>query len=434
MEVFLGTKERDGSTASLLGTDRRKHCAIFGKSGVGKTTLMRNMIVADIFNGNGVTVIDPHGGLIDDLLEAIPKSRTNDVIYFNPADPERVIGLNVLESVDKSQRSLVVSSLISILRNLYPNNWGPRTEYILEHAVYALLEQDEPVTLAALPKLLVDHNYRQKVVKNVTDPAIRSFFQFYELQNDRLREESIAPLLNKVSKFISNPLLRAVIGQTTSSFDIRWLMDTGKILLCNLSKGALGEDVSSLLGSLIVSKLSLASLSRQDIPEADRRPHFLYADEIQTFTHGVDFPSILSESRKYALALTVGTQTLTQLPEGAIEAVFGNCATIISFRVSGDDAKALVREFAASGEGPRSAEQMFDVIVPANELQNLPDYKLYVRTLLNGRPQDPFLVQSFPPFPKTQRENSVERVLRTSGQRYGRERAKVEYRIGRFLQ
>jgi type IV secretory pathway TraG/TraD family ATPase VirD4 len=434
MEVFLGTKEQDGSSASLHGADRRKHCAIFGKSGVGKTTLMRNMIVADIFSGNGVTVIDPHGGLIDDLLEAIPKSRTNDVIYFNPADPERVIGLNVLESVDRSQRSLVVSSLISILRNLYPNNWGPRTEYILEHAVYALLEQSEPVTLAALPKLLVDHNYRRKVVKNVTDPAIRSFFQFYELQNDRLREESIAPLLNKVSKFISNPLLRAVIGQTTSSFDIRWLMDTGKILLCNLSKGALGEDVSSLLGSLIVSKLSLASLSRQDIPEADRRPHFLYADEIQTFTHGVDFPSILSESRKYALALTVGTQTLTQLPEGAIEAVFGNCATIISFRVSGDDAKALVREFAASGEGTRGAEQMFDVIVPATELQNLPDYKLYVRTLLNGRPQDPYLVQSFPPFPKTQRENSVERVLRTSGQRYGRERAAVEHRIGRFLQ
>jgi hypothetical protein len=225
-----------------------------------------------------------------------------------------------------------------------------------------------------------------------------------------------------------------VIGQTTSSFDFRWLMDTGKILLCNLSKGALGEDVSSLLGSLIVSKLSLASLTRQDITEADRRLHFLYADEIQTFTHGVDFPSILSESRKYALALTVGTQTLTQLPEGSIEAVFGNCATIISFRVSGDDAKALVREFGASGEGPRSAEQMYDLIVPAAELQNLPDYKLYVRTLADGRPQEPFLVQSFPPFPKTKRENSPDRVLRTSGQRYGRERARVEKGLARFLQ
>jgi hypothetical protein len=185
MDVFLGTKEKDGSTASLLGADRRKHCAIFGKSGVGKTTLMRNMIVADIFGGNGVTVIDPHGSLVDDILQSIPKSRTNDVVYFDPADPERIIGLNVLESVDRNHRSLVVSSLISILRNLYPHNWGPRTEYVLEHAVYALLEQKEPVTLAALPKLLVDENYRRKVVKNVTDPAIRSFFQFYELQNDR---------------------------------------------------------------------------------------------------------------------------------------------------------------------------------------------------------------------------------------------------------
>src|SRR4030081_3092044 len=178
MDVYLGTKEKDGSTASLFGADRRKHCAIFGRSGVGKTTLMRNMIVADIFNGNGVTVIDPHGSLVEDLLHSIPKNRTNDVIYFNPADPQRVIGLNVLESVDRSQRSLVVSSLISILRNLYPNNWGPRTEYILEHAVYALLEQKEPVTLAALPKLLTDQNYRKHILKSVTDPAINSFFIF----------------------------------------------------------------------------------------------------------------------------------------------------------------------------------------------------------------------------------------------------------------
>src|SRR5207253_9841249 len=183
---------------------------------------------------------------------------------------------------------------------------------------------------------------------HVSDPAIQSFFRFYGSQNDRLREESIAPLLNKLSKFITNPLLRCVIGKTTSSFDFRRKMDEGKIILCNLSKGALGEDVSSLLGSLIVTKLSLASLSRQDIPEADRRPHFLYADEVQNFSHGVDFPTILSESRKYALSLTIGTQTLSQLPDTSVAAVFGNCATIVSFRVSSEDAKELVREFAAS--------------------------------------------------------------------------------------
>ena len=287
--------------------------------------------------------------------------------------------------------------------------------------------------MTALPKLLVDHNYRRQIVQNVTDPAVQSFFRFYELQNDRLREESIAPLLNKVSKFITNPLLRAVIGQTTSSFDFRWAMDTGKILLCNLSKGALGEDVSSLLGSLIVTKLSLASLSRQDIPEADRRPHYLYADEVQNFTHGVDFPTILSESRKYALSLTLGTQTLSQLPDESMAAVFGNCATIVSFRVSGDDAKALVREFAASGEGPRMAEDMYNVIIPASELQNLPDYKLYVRTLLNGRPQEPFLVDSFPPFSKIGNETTAGKVIRTSLQRFGRDRKGAEKLLNRFL-
>jgi hypothetical protein len=236
-----------------------------------------------------------------------------------------------------------------------------------------------------------------------------------------------------VSKFITNPLLRAVVGQTTSSFDFRWAMDKGKILLCDLSKGALGEDVSSLLGSLIVTKLALASLSRQDVPESERRPHYLYADEVQNFCHGVDFPSILSESRKYALSLTIGTQTLSQLPNRSIAAVFGNCATIVSFRVSGEDAQALVREFAASGEGPRTAEQSFDLIIPASELQNLADYKLYVRTLLNGRPQDPFLVNSFPPFSKSGNETSAGHVVRTSLARYGRDRVTVEMRLTRFL-
>src|SRR6266542_393489 len=190
MEVFLGQKEKDHTLVSVPGDVRRKHMAIFGKSGVGKTTLLRNMILADLHAGNGVTVVDPHGSLIADLLEVIPRERTNDVIYLDPAHPERVIGLNVLQSVGRHQRSLVVSSIISILRNLYPNNWGPRTEYILEHAVYALLEQKQPVTVAALPKLLIDQNYRKQVLESVADPAVQSFFHFYEQQNDRLREES----------------------------------------------------------------------------------------------------------------------------------------------------------------------------------------------------------------------------------------------------
>lgn len=434
MQVFLGTKQRDGSLVSIGGDVRRKHMAIFGKSGVGKTTLMRNMAFADLHNGIGLTVVDPHGSLIQDLLGVIPRHRTNDVIYIDPAHATRVIGLNVLDSVDSSQRSLVVSSVISILRNLWPLNWGPRSEWILEHVIYALLEQPNPVTLAAVPKLLTDTRYRARIVANVSDPAVRAFFNFYEAQNERLREESIAPLLNKVSKFITNPLLRTVLGQPTSSFDFRWAMDNGKLLLCNLSKGALGEDVSSLLGSVIVTKLSLAALSRQDTPEPERRAHCLYIDEVQNFTHGMALPVILSEARKYALSLTLATQTLSQLPEDSLAAVLGNCATILSFRVSGEDAKTLVREFAASGEGPRLTDQMNDLILPVSELQNLPDYKLYVRTLSEGQPQEPYLVESFAPLrSENGGPNNAATVQQTSLGRYGRCRMNVEAGMERFL-
>src|SRR3954468_895015 len=391
MEVHLGTREKDGSVVSISEAVRRKHALLLGKTGVGKTTLVHNMAFADLHGGVGFTILDPHGSLVADVLGVVPRSRTNDVILLNPAaDHSRIMGINILESVRPAERHLVVSSVIKIVKNLWPANWGPRSEYLLEHFLYALLESPEPVTLAALPKFITDKRYRASIVAHVTDPAVLQFFDFYESQNERLREESVAPVLNKVSKFVTNRLMRSIVGQPTSSFDFRRLMDDRRILLANLSKGALGDDVSSLLGSLIVTKLSLASLSRQDIPEADRRPHFLYADEVQNFTHGVDFPTILSEARKYALSLTIGTQTLAQLPDDSLAAIFGNCATLVSFRVSGDDAKALVREFGASGEGWRGAEQLYDVIVPATELQNLPDYKLYVRTLMHGRPHDPF--------------------------------------------
>ena len=434
MEVYLGTKHKDNSVVSIAGAVRLKHLAAFGKTGVGKTTLLRNMAYADLVGGNGFTVIDPHGSLVQDLLQSIPRHRTHDVIWIDPAHTERVIGLNVLEAVHHDHHHLVVSSLISILRNLYPDNWGPRTEWILEHAVYALLEQPQPATLVALPKLLSDELYRKEILKQVTNPVVKEFFRFYDAQNDRLREESITPLLNKVAKFNLNPLLRTVVGQSESTFNFREAMDRGQIILCSLSKGALGEDVSSLLGSLIVTKLALAALSREDTPEQDRRPHFLYADEIQNFVHGVDFPTILSEARKYRLSLTIATQTLSQLPERSLQAVIGNCATIISFRVSGEDAKALVREFAASGEGPQTGETMYDLVLPAAELQNLPDYQCYVRTLSDGRPEEAFLVRSFPSLSGDSTRVAIPAgVIRASIQRFGRDRTKVEKDIYNFL-
>jgi type IV secretory pathway TraG/TraD family ATPase VirD4 len=415
----IGIKAASGHVFSILGEDRRKHMAIFGKSGVGKTTLLRNMIAHDIGSGLGVTVIDPHGSLIQDVLEAIPRSRTNDVIYFNPKDANRVLGINLLDSVLLEERPLVVSALISILRNVWVTAWGPRTEYILSHAALALLEQYQPVSLLALSKLLTNSFYRRQVLRSVTDPVVLSFFKIFENWNDRFREEAIAPLLNKVSKFVTNPLLRSVIGQTSSSFDFRWLMDQRKILLCDLSKGALGEDVSSVLGSLVVTKLALAALSRQNVTEAERVPHILYGDEIQAFIHGVDFPTVLAEARKYKLVLVVATQTLNQLPKESLNAVFGNCATVMSFRVGGNDAQMLAREFG--------------MVLPASELQDLPDYKIWLATLVEGRPSGPHLVHSFPPLAGGGLQASPDVVIETSLARYGRPRKEIEARLNRFL-
>jgi len=405
---------------------RRKHMAIFGKSGVGKTTLLRNMIAWDIHHGLGVTVLDPHGNLIDDLLEMIPRSRTNDVIYFNPKDTSRALGLNMLDSLAHEERALAVSYLLSIFKALWADSWGPRMEDILRNAAFALIEQPQPVSLLALPKLLTDQAYRRQLLTHVSNPAVRGFFKMYDEQwPPRFREEAIAPVLNKVNAFITNPLLRAIIGQPKSSFRFRWLMDTSKIFLCDLSKGALGEDVSALLGSLIVTKLSLAALSRQDIPEAQRRSHLLYADEIQNFIHGVKLPTILSEARKYRLTIILATQVISQLSPDAIDAVFGNCATILSFRVGGDDAETLKREFAT--------------ILPASQLQDLPDYKAYVRSMSTSspshpsKPTGPIALDTFPPFSRSGSESAKERTKQHALGRWTLPRSEVEARINKFL-
>ncbi len=312
---------REGKQFLLLPEDRRRHSALVGKSGTGKTTLLRNMIAWDIHAGSGVTVLDPHGDLVNEILDSIPKHRTNDVVYFDPRDPEYALGLNILEPpVDPRHQPLIVSYLISIFKNIWGDvSWGPRLEDILRNAAFALIEYPQPLSLIAIPKLLTSVEYRRRVLRHVTNPAVRHFFTIYEDHWDkRFREEAISPVLNKVNAFITNPLLRAILGQTRSSVDFRWLMDNGKILLCDLSKGGLGSDVSCLLGSLIVTKMALAALSRQNIPEADRRPHFLYIDEVQNFTYGVDLPTILAESRKYRLTLILATQTLEQLPKESL--------------------------------------------------------------------------------------------------------------------
>ena len=416
------------NTYSISPKARQRHTAILGKSGVGKTTLMRNMVLWDMVNGLGVTVLDPHGQLIDELLDHIPRSRTNEVIYFSPHDKKAVPGINILERVSRDHRPLVVSALVSTLKNIWPDNWGPQTEYLLSNLTFALLEQDEPATLLALPKLLTDSVYRAHVLKSVSDPAIRGFFRIYdEVWDDDQRARASAPLLNKASKFITNPLLRNIIGQPTSTFDFRQLMDKQQILLCDLSKGALGEDVSSLLGSLITTKMYLAALSRQDTPEKDRVSHFFYIDEVHNFTYGVDLASILSEARKYRLTLTIATQTLNQLQEKTVAAVFGNCATVMCFRVSGADAKVIEYEFAMA--------------INAAQLEELPDFKLWIKTLVEAEntdgtvtmPAQPRLITTYPPFTNSKKANSRARIIRASLGRFARPRAEIEAYIEKRL-
>jgi hypothetical protein len=369
-----------------------------------------------------VTVVDPHGSLIEEIVSNhIPRARTNDVIYLSPKDPQWALGLNVLEAIRPDERALVVSQVVSIFRRLWADSWGPRLEDILRNSLFALIEQPEPVSLIALPKLLTHPEFRKQILARVTNPVVRNFFSTYESWKDSFRDEAISPVLNKTRAFLTDPLLRGILGQTRSSFDFRWMMDNRKILLCDLSKGAIGEDNANLLGSLIVTKEKLAALSRQDVPEETRVPHVLYVEEAQNFIG--DFPSILSEARKYRLSLVLVTQGIEQLAPEAAFAVFSNCATIISFRVSGRDAERLKHEFAT--------------VLPASELQDMPDYKAFVRTMKVedgvSRPSGPYVVKALTPFAKGKTDADPERVIRVSLARYAKPRAEIEAKISHFL-
>jgi len=404
---------------------RRRHLAIFGGTGSGKSTLLRNMIASDIAAGVGVTVVDPHGQLVDDILDNhIPRHRTNDVIYLNPKDHERAIALNMLNCPRPDQRGLVASNVIGIFTKLWGDSWGPRMEDILRNGLHAMIEQPRPVSILGLPKLLTDDAYRAAVLDSVRNPSVLDFFQTtYDRWQHSFREEAISPVLNKCRAFSTDPLLRAVIGQPRSSFDFRWAMDNRKIILCDLSKGAIGADNATLLGSLIVMQEKLAALSRADTPEAERVPHLLFAEEAQNFIG--DFESILAETRKYKLALTVATQNIEQLSREAALAVFTNCATLVSFRVSSTDATRLREEFA--------------MLFPGAILQELADFKAYVRTLACDdrtgvcEPTDPQSVLTYPPFTKDPDAEWRASIVRTSNERYTKPRADVDAAIARFL-
>jgi Helicase HerA, central domain/TraM recognition site of TraD and TraG len=419
-----GDPYREGQRFEILADTRRKHMAIFGTTGSGKSSLLRNMIAWDLAAGAGVTVVDPHGDLIDDILDNhVPKSRTNDVIYLNPKDHERALALNILECPRREQRGLVVANVVSVFRTLWRDSWGARLEDILRNSLFALIEQPVALSLLALPKLLTDDAYRASLLSHVENPAVLDFFgNTYNRWTPSFREEAISPVMNKCRAFLTDPLMRAIIGQAHSSFDFRWAMDHRKIVLCDLSKGAIGDDNAKLLGSLIVIKEKLAALSRHDVPESERVPHVLYVDEAANFI--ADFESILAEARKYRLILVAALQGIEQLARESAFAVFTNCATIISFRVSATDAERLRDEFA--------------MLMPASNLHELDDYKTYVRTLSRNDagghfPSGPHVVLTYPPLQRGARDADRTRVIRASYERYTEPRADVDEKLARFL-
>ncbi len=327
----------------LLRGDRSRHLYIIGQTGVGKSGLLELLTISDIYSPYGFAVIDPHGDYALNVLRRIPKERAEDVIYLNPADTDFPIAFNPMEVLDPKLKTHTVSELIGVLKRMF-ESWGPRLEYILRYCLLALLDYPN-ATMLDITRVLTDKKFRQDVLKYVEDPVVRNFWTVeFASWNERFAAEAVAPVLNKVGAFTANPLVRNIIGQPKSSFNIRQIMDERKILIVNLSRGLVGEDNAALLGSLLVTKVQLGAMSRADIHGADRTPFYLYVDEFQNFATE-SFATILSEARKYGLSLTVANQYIAQMPIEVKDAVFGNVGSIISFRTSADDARAMLKYF-----------------------------------------------------------------------------------------
>lgn len=327
----------------LPRSDRGRHMYIIGQTGVGKSGLLELMTISDIYSPYGFAVIDPHGDYALNVLRRIPAERAEDVIYFNPADTDFPMAFNPMEVSDPKLKTHTCSELIGVLKRMF-ESWGPRLEYILRYSLLALLDYPE-ATMLDVTRILTDKKFRQEVLKYVQDPVVRNFWTVeFASWNDKFAAEAVAPVLNKVGAFTANPLVRNIIGQPKSSFNIRQIMDERKILIVNLSRGLVGEDNASLLGALLVTKIQLAAMSRADVSAGQREPFYLYVDEFQNFATD-SFATILSEARKYGLNLTVANQYIAQMPMEVKDAVFGNVGSIIAFRTSADDSRTLLKYF-----------------------------------------------------------------------------------------
>ena len=392
--------------------NRRGHMYIIGKTGTGKSSLIANMAASDIAQGNGLAILDPHGDLAESLLHHVPEVRIKDVIYFNPGELEYPIAFNPLENIPKDFHHLVVSGLISVFKKIWSEFWGPRLEHILRYSLFTLLEYPE-ATLLDLTRLLTEVGFRNKVLAYVKRPEIRAFWTYeFDKYSQWLRSEAVAPILNKVGQFLTSLPLRNVVGQSKNTFSLKDVMGTGKILIVNLAKGKVGEDCSSLLGSMIVTEIFLSALGRVHVPENERRPFYLYVDEFHNFVT-TSFADILSECRKYGLNLVLAHQYINQLHEKVREAVFGNVASLITFRVGAEDANYLVREFRPTFE--------------ESDLVNLPNYHIYLKLMIDGVTSQPFSATTLP-FESGASSHAVE-ITEESRMQYGKPRQLVEHEI-----
>ncbi|MBP9822496.1 MAG: type IV secretion system DNA-binding domain-containing protein [Candidatus Pacebacteria bacterium] len=410
---FRNEKQRFG----IKSDDRRRHMYVVGSTGMGKSEFLKNMAIQDIEEGRGLAFLDPHGDGAQALINFVPKHRIKDVIYFDPADLAFPIAFNVLEKVEYEYRHLIASGLLGVFKKLWgAEAWSGRMEYILNNTILALLEYPDS-TLLGINRLMSSKEYRKKIVDNLKDPIVKAFWtEEFAKYSDKFASEATAAIQNKVGQFSSNNVIRNIIGQVGSKLDIRKIMDEGKILIVNLSKGAIGEDASRLIGALLITKIQLAAMSRVDTPEVDRRDFYLYVDEFQNFATE-SFANILSEARKYHLNLVVAHQYITQMEEEVRDAVFGNVGTLVTFRVGAEDAEFLEKWYSP------------DFMAP--DIVNLGKREMYIKLMVNGITSKGFSARTSDSL-KAMEESHQEEVVAYSRENYATTRDEVEKNVAQW--
>ena len=409
MTNFRGINHQFG----MLRYDRSRHVYIIGQTGAGKSGLLELFALSDVYHGQGYAIIDPHGDFAVNNMRFIPGARMKDVVYFNPADTGYPLGFNPLEVTNPNQKTNISSEVIGVLKRMFGESWGPRLEYILRYTILALLDRPE-TTMLDITRMLTDKKFRKDTLSYCTDTVVLQFWNVeFASWTDKFQAEAIAPVLNKVGAFTANPVIRNIIGQPKSTFNIREMMDDGKILIVNLSKGLIGEDNASILGAFLVTKIQLAAMSRSDIPDIkDRRPFYLYVDEFQNFATD-SFATILSEARKYGLNLTVANQYISQMSDTVRDAVFGNVGTMISFRVSADDSPILSKQF----------EPQFE----PNDLLQMNNRNFIVNMVINGEKSPAFSAKTLNlPVPQ---DDNTGRIIENTRMHYSSPREDIERSI-----